>query len=67
MMIEAELIHSRGAEAETPFLVLSDYEVASSWQDFVTNKAQVTGHPHQNDPEPRLAPLSLAHRVSQLA
>ena len=67
MMIEAELIHSRGAGAEMPFLVLRDYEVASSWQDFVMNKAQVTGHPHQNDSEPRLAPLSLAHRVSQLA
>ena len=67
MMIEAESVHSRGAEAEMPFLVPRDYEVASNWQDFVMNKAQVTGHPHQNDSEPRLAPLSLAHRVSQLA
>ena len=58
MMIEAELIHSRGAEAEMLFPVLRDYEVASSWQDFVTNKVQVTDHPHQNDSEPRLAPLS---------
>jgi len=57
-MTEAELVHSRGAEAEMPFLVLRDYEVASNWQDFVMNKVQVTGHPHQNDSEPRLAPLS---------
>ena len=57
MMIEAELIHSRDAEAETPFLVLSDYEVASNWQDFVMNKVQATGHSHQNDSEPCLAPL----------
>ena len=66
-MIEAELIHSRGAEAEMLFPVLRDSEVASNWQDFVMNKVQVTGHPHKNDSEPRLAPLSLAHRVSQLA
>jgi len=66
-MVEAESVHSRGAEAEMPFLVLRDFEVASNWQDFVMNKVQVTGHPHQNDSEPRLAPLSLAHRVSQLA
>tara|TARA_Y100001947_G_scaffold136048_1_gene124100 strand:- start:30 stop:203 length:174 start_codon:yes stop_codon:yes gene_type:complete len=57
-MTEAELVHSRGAEAEVPFLVLRDYEVASNWQDFAMNKVQVTGHPHQNDSEPRLAPLS---------
>lgn len=58
LMTEAELVHSRGAEAEVPFLVLRDYEVASNWQDFAMNKVQVTGHPHQNDSEPRLAPLS---------
>ena len=67
MMIEAESVHSRVAEAEMPFLVPRDYEVASNWQDFVMNKAQVTGHPHQNDSEPHLAPMSRAHRVSQLA
>ena len=57
MMIEAELIHSRGAEAEMLFPVLRDSEVASHWQDFVMNKVQVTGHSHQNDSEPCLAPL----------
>jgi len=67
MMIEAELIHSRGAEAEMLFPVLRDSEVASNWQDFVMNKVQVTGHPHQNDSEPCLAPLFWAHRISQLA
>ena len=34
MVIEAELIHSRGAEAEMLFPVLRDSEVASNWQDF---------------------------------
>ena len=41
MMIEAELIHSRGAEVEIPVLVLRDHEAASNWQDFVMNKVQV--------------------------
>jgi hypothetical protein len=41
MMIEAELIHSRGAGVEMPVLVLRDYEVASNWQDFVMNKVQM--------------------------
>ena len=58
MMIEAELIHNRGAEAEMPFLVLRDYEVALNSLDFAMNKAQATGHPHQNNSEPRLAPMS---------
>ena len=58
MMIEAESVHSRGAEAEMSFPVLRDSEVASNWQDFVTNKVQVADHPHQNDSEPRLEPLS---------
>ena len=51
MMIEAELIHSRGAEAEMLFPVLRDSEVASNWQDIVMNKVQVTGHSHQNESE----------------
>ena len=67
MMIEAELIHSRGTEAEMPFPVLRDYEVASNSQGFAMNKVQVTDRPHQNDSGPRLAPLSRAYRVSQLA
>ena len=67
MMIEAGLIHSRGTEAEMPFPVLRDYEVASNWQTFVMNKVQMSDHPHQNDSGPRLAPLSRAYRVSQLA
>jgi len=58
MMIEAESVHSRGAEAEMSFPVLRDSEVASNWQDFVTNKVQVADHPHQNGSEPRLEPLS---------
>jgi len=41
MMIEAELIHSRGAEVGMPVLVLRDYEIASNWQDFVMNKVQM--------------------------
>ncbi len=62
MMIEAELIHSRGAEARdassSPERLRGSLKLTGLRHEQGAGKSTMAGHSHQNDSELRLAPLS---------